>query len=62
MGLHAIIADKYGDAVIHQEGISTNVIRKIVGKFIVKINFPNGNFDKPLYDISRKAAVIRAAD
>lgn len=50
MGLHTIIADKYGDAVILEEGINTNVISKIDGKFIVMTNFPNGNFENQKFD------------
>jgi penicillin V acylase-like amidase (Ntn superfamily) len=50
MGLHTIIADKYGDAVILEEGIHTNVISKIDGKFIAMTNFPNGNFENKKFD------------
>lgn len=50
MGLHTIIADKYGDAVILEEGINTNVISKIDGKSIVMTNFPNGNFENQKFD------------
>lgn len=50
MGLHTIVADKYGDAVILEEGINTNIISKIDGKFIVMTNFPNGNFENQKFD------------
>lgn len=50
MGLHTLIADKYGDAVILEEGINTNVLSKIDGKFIVMTNFPNGSFENQKFD------------
>lgn len=43
LGLHTIIADQYGDAVILEEGV-TNVISKTNSNFIVMTNFPNSNF------------------
>ena len=50
MGLHTMIANKYGDAIILEEGINTNEISKIDGKFIVMTNFPNGNFKNQKFD------------
>ncbi len=50
LGLHTIIADQYGDAVILEEGSKANVITKINGNFIVMTNFPNGDFDNQKFD------------
>ena len=50
MGLHTIIADKYGDTVILEEGTDANVISKIDGKFMVMTNFPNGSFKNQKFD------------
>ena len=49
-GLHTIIADKYGDAFILEEGIDENIISKIKNDFIVMTNFPNGAFQELNYD------------
>jgi hypothetical protein len=49
-GLHTIIADKYGDAFILEEGIDTNIISKIMNDFIIMTNFPNGAFQELNYD------------
>jgi hypothetical protein len=49
-GLHTIIADKYGDAFILEEGIDTNIISKINNDFIIMTNFPNGDFQETNYD------------
>lgn len=50
MGLHTVIADKYGDAVILEEGINNNVISKMDGRFIVMTNFPNSKFENQKFD------------
>ncbi|MDF2950415.1 MAG: linear amide hydrolase, choloylglycine hydrolase family [Sedimentibacter sp.] len=49
-GLHTIIADKYGDAFIIEEGIDENIISKIMNDFIIMTNFPNGAFQGLNYD------------
>jgi hypothetical protein len=49
-GLHTIIADKYGDAFILEEGIDTNIISQINNDFIIMTNFPNGDFQETNYD------------
>lgn len=49
-GLHTIIADKYGDAFIIEDGIDENIISKIKNDFIVMTNFPNGSFQELNYD------------
>ncbi len=41
---HTVIADKYGDAFIIEEGIDENIICKIKNDFIIMTNFPNGAF------------------
>lgn len=49
-GLHTLIADKYGDAFVLEEGIDTNIISKITKNFIIMTNFPNGAFQEQNYD------------
>ena len=49
-GLHTMIADKYGDAFIIEEGIDENIISKIMNDFIIMTNFPNGAFQELNYD------------
>jgi len=49
-GLHSIIADKYGDAFIIEEGIDENITSKIMNDFIIMTNFPNGAFQELNYD------------
>lgn len=39
-GLHTLIADKYGDAFILEEGKDENIISKITNDFIIMTNFP----------------------
>ena len=50
LGLHTIIADKYGDAFILENGIGTNIINKINNNFMVMTNFPNGDFRETNYN------------
>ncbi len=50
LGLHTIVADKYGEAIILEEGKDNNVITRIDGSFIVMTNFPNGNFINHKFD------------
>lgn len=50
MGCHTVIADQYGDAVILEEGVGTNVISEIDGQFIIMTNFPNGDFKNRRFD------------
>lgn len=50
LGLHTIIADKTGDALILEEGNDTNRVTPIRHDFIVMTNFPNGDFKEADYD------------
>jgi len=50
LGLHTMIADKTGDAIILEEGDDTNIITPIHNNFIVMTNFPNGDFKEANYN------------
>lgn len=50
LGLHTIIADKTGDALILEEGNETNRVTPIRHDYIVMTNFPNGDFKEADYD------------
>lgn len=50
LGLHTIIADKTGDAIILEEGNDTNIVTPIHNDFIVMTNFPNGDFKEANYN------------
>ncbi len=49
-GLHTIVADKYGDAFILEDGTDRNIISKTNNDFIIMTNFPNGDFQETNYD------------
>lgn len=49
LGLHTLIADKSGEAVIIEEGNEKNVISPCQSDFIVMTNFPNGDFKEVNY-------------
>jgi hypothetical protein len=49
LGLHTIIADKMGDAIILEEGNDTNIVSQSQNNFIVMTNFPNGDFKDSNY-------------
>lgn len=44
LGLHTMIADKTGSALILEEGNGTNTVTPIDNDFIIMTNFPNGDF------------------
>lgn len=50
LGLHTLIADKTGDALILEEGNDANVVTPIHDDFIIMTNFPNGDFKHANYD------------
>lgn len=50
LGLHTIIADKFGDAFILEEGNDTNRVSPNHDDFIVMTNFPNGDFKEANYN------------
>lgn len=50
LGLHTIIADKIGDAIILEEGNDANIVTPIHNDFIVMTNFPNGDFKEANYN------------
>lgn len=50
LGLHTIIADKTGDAIILEEGNDTNIVTPIHNDFIIMTNFPNGDFKEANYN------------
>lgn len=50
LGLHTMITDKTGDALILEEGNATNIVSRIQDDFIIMTNFANGDFKEANYN------------
>lgn len=50
LGLHTLIADKTGDAIILEEGNGSNIVTPIHNDFVIMTNFPNGDFKETNYN------------